>query len=408
MTDDFEYFSNKRSDRVYLSRALDADFRRVNADGVVEEFVRPFRIVSKVVDCQESHEFFKDGQEVSLRITEGQRQEIKAKFYEDSRGISTLQIQRYTTKTGVPHKTYFTFVGSEISILYNFIRNIPVLPLVDQSSRLDDEFVNELVLTREQAVQLIENQPDLIDEIIRHSTTSKEIALLGERKEQLKIFERILWDDACFEEHRRRLGPSLRVEDVWQNFFERNTWIFGYGLNYVFNAPLEGKKLEQVVQGYSFNSIGKRIDGLLKSTGLISSLSFGEIKTHKTPLLSSKQYRSGSWGVSDELAGGVAQVQRTVQVSIQNIREKTEIVDKEGLLTGEDVYLYDPKAFLVIGSLSQFQQMHGVNERQFSSFELFRRNLRNPEIVTFDELLERARYIVAADPGSSPIAGRVG
>ena len=29
-----------------------------------------------------------------------------------------------------------------------------------------------------------------------------------------------------------------------------------------------------------------------------------------------------------------------------------------------------------------------------SSFEMFRRNLANPEVITFDELLERARYIV--------------
>lgn len=31
------------------------------------------------------------------------------------------------------------------------------------------------------------------------------------------------------------------------------------------------------------------------------------------------------------------------------------------------------------------------------TFELYRRNLYNPEIITFDELLERARFIVASD-----------
>ena len=95
-------------------------FFRKGDDGNVEELVRPFRIVSKVVDGRESHEFFRDGKQVSLRITDGERQEIKAKFYEDNREIATLQIQKYSIKGGIPHKTCFTFIESEIATLFNF------------------------------------------------------------------------------------------------------------------------------------------------------------------------------------------------------------------------------------------------------------------------------------------------
>ncbi len=56
--------------------------------------------------------------------------------------------------------------------------------------------------------------------------------------------------------------------------------------------------------------------------------------------------------------------------------------------------MYQPRSFLVIGSLSEFHTVHGVNEEKYSSFELFRRNLKSPEVVTFDELFERAKYIV--------------
>jgi hypothetical protein len=35
-----------------------------------------------------------------------------------------------------------------------------------------------------------------------------------------------------------------------------------------------------------------------------------------------------------------------------------------------------------------------VNEEQYRSFELYRRNTAWPEIITFDELYERASYIV--------------
>lgn len=65
-----------------------------------------------------------------------------------------------------------------------------------------------------------------------------------------------------------------------------------------------------------------------------------------------------------------------------------------GALTGEQLFLYQPRSFIVIGSLAEFQGEHGINEEQYSSFELFRRNTTNPEIVTFDELYARARFIV--------------
>ena len=399
MTNDHEYFSKKRPDRVYLSKSLENKSLRKNDEGVIEEFTRPFRIVSKVIDCEESHKFIKDGKEVSLRITPGGRQEIKAKFYEDTRGVFTLQIQKYTVKTGIPHNTYFAFIGNEISTLYNFLRNIPVLPLKTKArTKLDDKFVDEIVLSREQAMQLINDQPDLIREIMENQVTCEDIANLGYRRSQLEIFESLLTDSAFFDKSKIKLGQNKRDEDVWQQFFERNSWIFGYGLNYFFNSPIEGKKLEQVVRGSYVAGAGKRVDAFLKTQGIVSSLSFGEIKTHKTNLIEPVKapYRKECWKVSEEVTGGIAQIQKTVQISLQNIQTKTQIKGDNGELTGEELFLYHPKAFLVIGSLSQFKGEYGINEEKYSSFELFRRNIQSPEIITFDELYERAKYIVTS------------
>ncbi|MEQ1814082.1 MAG: Shedu immune nuclease family protein [Candidatus Nitrotoga sp.] len=404
--DDYEYFKHKRTDRVYLSKLMSQKLYRKNEEGEVEEFVRPFRIVSKVIDCTESHQFFKDGKQVSLRITNGQRQEIIAKFYEDTRGILTLQIQKYTIDSGAPHGTYFTFVGDEIAVLYNFISNIELLPIADEhSAKLDDKFVENIVLTKEQALALLRQQPELLGEIAKHDITAKDVAILGHRRKQLGEFGQLLNDDVFFENHKKTLGENKKNEDVWQNFFEKNTWIFGYGLNYYFNSPLDDKKFEQIVKGHDFTGAGKRVDALLKTHGLISALSFGEIKTHKTHLLKqvASPYRKESWQISDELTGGIAQVQRSVQVSLSNIRTKTAIKDETGSPTGEQLFLYQPKSFLVIGSLSEFQSEHGINEEKYSSFELFRRNISAPEIITFDELFQRARFIVESSGSSNQI-----
>lgn len=49
---------------------------------------------------------------------------------------------------------------------------------------------------------------------------------------------------------------------------------------------------------------------------------------------------------------------------------------------------------MVIGSLQEFSTDKGVNEDRYRSFELFRQNTNSPEIFTFDELYERAKFIV--------------
>ena len=132
----------------------------------------------------------------------------------------------------------------------------------------------------------------------------------------------------------------------------------------------------------------------MKTRGIISNLCFIEIKTHETKLLESKPYRSGCWAPSKELAGAVAQVQGTVASAVESLSSEINITDENGNPTGEEVFNYQPKSFLVIGSLSEFTGEHGVNREKLRSFELYRRNTSNPEIITFDELYERAKFIV--------------
>jgi len=397
---DYDYFINKRTDKVYLSRALDTKFVSENEMGEIEEIIRPFRIVSKIVENTEDHKFIKEGKQISLRITPGGRQEIKAKFYEDTRDIITLTIQKYTSDTGSPHNIYFTFQGDEILTLFNFIRNIAILPISSKSNeKFDDTFLEEIVLSKEQATELIRKNPDLIEEIIKNNITTNEIQDLAYRKEQLEKFKCLLEDDDFFIKTKESFNKKVGDEYVWQDFFENNTWIFGYGLNYVFNSPLQDKKLEQVVTGFDFNNSGKRIDALMKTRGLINSFCFGEIKTHKKHLLKQVDdpYRGECWAISDELAGAIAQTQKSVQKSIKELSTKVEIKNKIGDLTGEEIFIYQPKSFVVIGHLKEFITDNGVNEDKFSSFELFRQNQTNPEILTFDELYERAKFIVKND-----------
>lgn len=391
---DFEYFNNKKTDKLYMSKQLEKiDYAKGEGEEVVQ-IMRPFRIISSIVHPQEDHSFIKDGKQVALRITSGNKQQILAKFYEDTRSMFQLQIQKFTTKSGMPHEISFSFGSKEIQKLSSFINNVCLVPIKDkQKAKIDDRFLEEIDIPRNKLLEIISKDKDLINEILSSGISTREISNLAYRKRALKFFGRCLTEPKYFERCKKKLGVNKRDEDLWQYFFEKNTWIFGYGLSYIFNTALDDKKIEQVVKGFDFNSSGKRVDALLKSRGLINSLCFAEIKTHKTALIS-REYRGECYPASSDLSGAIAQIQKTVQKSLETIKTKTTVKRDNGDLTGENLYLYQPKSFLVIGMLKEFQGEFGDNEDKLSSFELFRRNITNPEIITFDELYERARCIV--------------
>jgi hypothetical protein len=142
-----------------------------------------------------------------------------------------------------------------------------------------------------------------------------------------------------------------RREAVWQRFLEQNPWILGIGLTSQLLTSWENAKLEQTVAGFAVYGPGKRTDALLRTSASIRSLAFAEIKHHHTELLGPAEYRSGCWPPSDELAGGVAQVQQTVQLATRQIGDTLRDTDAEGADTGELTYLLRPRFFIILGNL---------------------------------------------------------
>ncbi len=259
--------------------------------------------------------------------------------------------------------------------------------------RFDHELLDVLLASVDEKKNFLLGNLDLVQEIAENNLTKSDVVALAYRKTQLEVFEKLLNNEQFFEQQRIEWNKRGK-EAVWQQFFENNSWIFGYGLNYIYTSQLDDRKLEQVVSGYSVAQSGKRVDALMKTRGLISSLCFIEIKTHQTELLHKEPYRSDCWRASEHLGGSVAQIQKTVQKAVKDIQTKIEFTNPHGNPTGESAFLYQPKSYVVIGSLNEFMTGLGINESKFSSFELFRRSISCPEIITFDELYERAKYII--------------
>ena len=381
MSDDISYYLNKIPGKTYVSRRL------VVRDGNLRQ-------ASKVLDLGESFMYAKEKDELVIRRTSGGRKEIIAKFFEDPRKLSVVTIQSFNPEKGWPQQTYFSFVGKEITELLNFFRTVAEISFVDdQGVNASDAEVQKLILSPEQAKSLVHDNQDLFSEAVRSEVTQEDVVALGYRKKQLDVFSRLLSDKDYFTN--AKLRKECRGDEaLWQRYFEKNQWIFGYGLNYVFVTGFEDRKLEQIVRGADLLNRGKRADALMKTIGIVSSLCFVEIKTHETSLLENNSYRPGCWAPSRELTGAVAQVQATVAAAVRNLSETLRPVNTNGDPTGEEVYSFQPRAFLVVGSLSEFVSEHGINAEKLRSFELYRRNLVGIDIFTFDELYERSRYIV--------------
>ena len=380
---EYDSYKNPKEGKTYISPPFENQFGELGT----------IRIVTRAIEQNETYEMAKEKGEIVLRTTPGGKNIIKAKVFEDSRKIYILNIQEYTAATENPHKKGFAFVGDEITKLFNFIRDVQTMEFgAERYQRLDDDDINHIQLTDAQAASFIQRNPELFSSIIQSQMTTKDIVAYGYRKKQLEYFYKLLHDSIFLENELKQKAKSK--ESLWQCFFEANPWIFGYGLGYIFLSNLDNKKLEQVVQGYSLNHDGKRIDAVMKTKGIISNLCFIEIKTHLTALLEDTPYRSGCYAPSKELSGAVSQVQGSTAEAVRNLTEKIVTTDSDGNPTGEIVYNYQPKSFLVIGNLEQFAGEHGVNEKKLRSFELYRKNIVSPEIITFDELYERAKFIV--------------
>lgn len=228
--------------------------------------------------------------------------------------------------------------------------------------------------------------------------SEEDLRRLSNRKAQLGVFKRLLEDADYFaSEQRGRHGP----EAVWQGFFEANPWIFGYGLRLVACAPLQDEsKLETITTGRNiFGGAGKRVDALMRTRGYISSLVFCEIKTHTTALLEREQYRKPDvYQVSKEVSGGLAQLQKTATKAVRRITDELHTLrEADGTPMGVEVSTIKPRQTLIVGNLAEFDDGRGTNLERLASFELFRNSIHDVEIVTFDELYERAYFIVSDD-----------
>lgn len=379
--DEQKYIARKDPDKIYISKRIN---HKTTHPQTSEEINIPLRYVSKVIDSEKILGEVKEKGVLQLRITDSGKQEILAKVLEMGNKIYVLTLQRYTTETGSPHKIHFSFVGNEIVELKNFIDSIILLNFPDEH-KTKIESADLLKIKK-----IFSENPDisLIEQVLSNNVTDKDIVALGYRKDQLNIFKKLL-EENYLSKYKEEIIKNTQIKDelAWQYFFNKNPWIFGYGLDYRFMGILQKE----------FSASGTEADGSGQVNGdfLIGDKKFTtfiELKKPDTPLFKNSTVRSGVWKLSTELMEAKSQILEQ-KASGQIKIEKETIHDSNGSEIKQKSY--DSKVVLLIGSWDQIKDdVDLIKQTKIKTFELFRRDSRNIEIITYDELYDRAKYIV--------------
>lgn len=178
---------------------------------------------------------------------------------------------------------------------------------------------------------------------------------------------------------------SEQNESYWQNFFKLNSWIFGYGLKYQFLNLITD---QPSYSGAAYDRSGEQKgDYLMNSEAEKRFTLLVEIKKPQTNLVLSEKYRNGAWKLGEELLWATSQTQINCLSWFKD--GSTHDRAKDELETHANIFTYQPKGILVIGHTKQLD-----NRDKIQTFQAYRSNLQNPEIITFDELYERAKFIV--------------
>jgi len=222
----------------------------------------------------------------------------------------------------------------------------------------------------------IEDKNTLLSAFEKLSVTKREIF---EKKQLVQTREKIeiIYIENVQKTFEKLLSSKRINEEKWQDFFKNNSWIFSQ----LFAYPTVLIKDKAYVGGKTiYNIEGKIVDYLYKNK-LTKNSALIEIKTHTSRLLSKKPYRGEDVFFLDKnLSGAINQALDQKHTYLRDF--------KSTLVEGEEYESFDPKCLIIIGKISS------LTKKQLKSFELFRRGLKDIEIITFDELYEKIKSIL--------------
>lgn len=168
-------------------------------------------------------------------------------------------------------------------------------------------------------------------------------------------------------------------EEFWQTLLQKCPAV----LSQVFPQSMYQLGSKCYVGGKTITNSGGNLVDFIYASKLTGNIALVEIKTPKTKLLG-KKYRSNAYSISEELSGSFIQV---LNYKDQLTKEYYKLNTDEGKGSFSS---FNPKCLIVIGTL----EVELENDAQYKSLELFRNGVTGVEIMTYDELFQKAQDIL--------------
>lgn len=241
-----------------------------------------------------------------LRLTGNQRKtQVTALISQDDVDVRRLSLQTFQSRAGDWYQGYekdaFTFRAHEFDRLLEFLNRIKFIDLSNEERfqvedisvragpKIITDATDRALISRLKRLSHAEREQFFRS--LQGDLTQEEINLLLGRRQALERFE-------------ARMKSDEWVETDWQDFFEKQSWVFGYGLDYRIMRLFDR---EMVVGTAATDNRNKpTVDFLMNFTDYTVLV---EIKRPGTPIFQSQRGgRAGTWRFSADFVGAISQV----------------------------------------------------------------------------------------------------
>lgn len=167
-------------------------------------------------------------------------------------------------------------------------------------------------------------------------------------------------------------------EKFWQQLFKEHPNI----ISSVIPSIVHIIEDQPYMGGKAINNMGASIGDFLYKSGT-DNVSIIEIKTPSTDLVGN-EYRKGVYCPSKELSGSIVQIRKQKDNLVKDYNSiKVQSIKNNNI----NFDAYDPKSYIIIGNTEK------LNSIESESFELFRNSLKDIEIITFNELINKLKIL---------------
>jgi len=172
-------------------------------------------------------------------------------------------------------------------------------------------------------------------------------------------------------------------ENQDEEFWQGTLATYSFVLSQIFAYPIVIMNDKAYVGGKNIGNKGGKIVDFWARNNISKNATLIEIKTPVSQLLGTKM-RDGVYAIHNDLSASVVQI-----ASYKHNLQKNYLAIKED--AEDDFYTYDPDCIVIIGN-SIIELSNDKTKRR--SFELFRSQLKDIRVITYDEMFNKIKLLI--------------